>query len=230
MGPCVINRDLSFIAEMVHTLEGVELMTYHVTGPPAYIRLHPPEAVFLLETGVAAIFLQRDGLPDIALSLIRAGELFGEDGLFAERRYAPVGGLLTTSTVAKIPKGPLLDKCKEHPEWAFDLARLAATRQAEWAVRIESILREAVGPRVVRSLVELADAFSFSPGQDGPARIPVTQSVLASLVGVTRESTSHKLNELERAGLVQLTRGAIEIPAVGRLRQSVPPLPSAAQV
>lgn len=225
-----MNRDLSFIAEMAHTLEGVELMTYHVTASPAYIRLDPPDAVYLLETGVAAVFLQRDGMPDIALSLIRAGEMFGEDGLFAERRYAPVAGLLTTSTVAKIPKGPLLEKCKEHPDWALDLARLAARRQAEWAVRIESILREAVGPRVVRSLVELADAFAFAPGLEGPARIPVTQAVLASLVGVTRESTSHKLNELERSGLVQLTRGAIEIPAVGRLRQCVPPLPGAAQV
>jgi CRP/FNR family transcriptional regulator, cyclic AMP receptor protein len=223
-------RDLSFIAEMVHTLEGVELMTYHVVGSPAYMRMDPPDAVFLLESGVAALFLQRPGLPDIALSLIRAGQLFGEDGLFGQRRYVPVAGLLTTSTVARIPKGPLLEKCKEHPNWSFDLARLAAARQAEWVVRIESILREAVGPRVVRSLVELADAFAFAPGFDGPARIPVTQAVLASLVGVTRESVSHKLNELERAGLVQLTRGAIEIPAVARLRQSVPPLPGSAQV
>jgi CRP/FNR family transcriptional regulator len=226
----VVNRDLSFIAEMVHTLPGVELMTYHVTGSPAYIRLDPPEAVFLLETGVAAIFLQREGLPDIALSLIRAGELFGEDGLFSKRKYSPVAGLLTTSIVAKIPKGPLLEKCKEHPDWSFDLARLAATRQAEWAVRIESILREAVGPRVVRSLVELADAFAFAPGVEGHARIPVTQAVLASLVGVTRESVSHKLNELERADLVHLTRGAIEIPSVGRLRGGVPPLSGSAQV
>ena len=225
-----MNRTFSFIGEMIHTLEGVEVFTYHVTTSPAYIKLEPASGLFLLESGVAALFLQRDGMPDIALSLVRAGELFGEDGLFAERRYTPVAGLLTTSTIARIPRAPLLEKCKEHPEWAFDLARLSSTRQAEWAVRIESIVRESVGPRLLRALVELADAFAYAPGLDGPARIPITQSILASLVGVTRESVSHKLNELEREGLVQLTRGAIEIPFVGRLRQSIPPLAGAAQV
>ena len=215
---------------MVHTLEGVEVITYHVTTSPAYIKLEPSSGLFLLESGVAALLLQREGLPDIALSLVRSGELFGEDGLFAERRYTPVAGLLTTSTVARIPRAPLLEKCKEHPDWAFDLARLSSTRQAEWAVRIESILRESVGPRLLRTLVELADAFAYAPGLDGLAHIPITQTILASLVGVTRESVSHKLNELERQGMVRLTRGAIEIPNVGRLRQSIPPLAGSAQV
>ena len=87
-----------------------------------------------------------------------------------------------------------------------------------------------MGPRVIRCLVELSDAFAYTPGLDGPARIPITQTVLANLVGVTRESVSHKLNELERTGLVELTRGAIEIPQVGLLRQSVPVMPGSAQV
>lgn len=217
---------------LIQHLPGVEVLTFHVSAPPVTFPVNVQESVYYMERGVGALFMQRPGLIDVALSLIRNGEIFGEEGLFSQRSYSLAVGLLMTSTLFRVPKGVFLEQCRQHPEWAMALAQLAIARQGEWAARIESLMREAAGPRLVRTLLELAEAFQRVRGasMDGSARIPLTQSTLANLVGVTRESVSHKLNELERKGLVQLERAAIEIPSPQRLHQFWTPLPPFSQV
>ena len=221
-----------FFADLLQDLDGVEVVNYHVSNPPVFLKIQPPSSIYYMELGVGALYLQKFNHPDVALSLIRPGEIFGEEGLFGPRRYELAAGLLTNSTLMRVPKEAFLAKCRERPDWAMALAQLATVRQSEWASRIESLLREAAGPRLVRTLLELAEAFNRLRGTpaDIGARIPLTQSTLANLVGVTRESASHKLNELERKGLVTLVRGVIEIPSMARLAQFNTPLPAAAQV
>jgi len=221
-----------FFADVLQVLEGVEVLTYHVSTPPVFLKIQPPTSVYFMETGVGALYLQKFNHPDVALSLIRPGEIFGEEGLFGTRTYELAAGLLTNSTLVRVPKAAFLEKCSNDPLWAMALVRLATARQSEWAARIESLMREAAGPRLVRTLLELADAFNRLRGTpaDIGARIPLTQSTLANLVGVTRESASHKLNELERKGLLTLVRGVIEIPSIARLAQFNTPLPPPSQV
>jgi CRP/FNR family transcriptional regulator, cyclic AMP receptor protein len=217
---------------MMQELPGVEVLTFHVATPPVTFPVNMPESIYYMERGVGALFLLRKGQTDVALSLIRNGEIFGEEGLFSPRVYSLGVGLLMTSTLYRVPKAVFLEQCRQHPDWAMALAQLATARQGEWAARIESLMREAAGPRLVRTLLELAEAFQRVRGasMDGSARIPLTQSTLANLVGVTRESVSHKLNELERQGLVQLERAAIEIPSLQRLHQFWTPLPPLSHV
>jgi CRP/FNR family transcriptional regulator len=209
---------------LLPTLEGVQVETIHASATPVFLRTREDEVNFL-QSGAGALFLVRSGYPDVALSLLRPGDLFGEERLFSESRFQVAAGLLTTSTIFRIPKNALLDKCKESPECALALAQLSTRRQQQWAIRIESILREPVGPRLIRALLELDEVFSGAYSYDGSRRIPLTQATLAVLVGVTRESVSSKLNELERMGLVRLGRGSIEVVAPARLRQFTVPLP-----
>ena len=209
---------------MLHTLEGVEVETIHASAAPVFLRAREDEVDFL-DSGAGALFLVRSGFPDVALSLIRPGDLFGEERLFSEARFRVAAGLLTTSTIYRIPKESLLEKCREDPDCALALAQLSTRRQQQWAIRIESILREPVGPRLIRSLLELDELFGGVHSFDGSRKIPLTQATLAVLVGVTRESVSSKLNELERMGLVRLGRGSIEVTAPARLRQFTVSLP-----
>jgi DNA-binding IclR family transcriptional regulator len=44
-------------------------------------------------------------------------------------------------------------------------------------------------------------------------QLPLTQAELADLVGATRETTSTTLNQLERRGLIKLSRRLLTIPA-----------------
>ena len=53
--------------------------------------------------------------------------------------------------------------------------------------------------------------------KSGTTEIPVTQEMLAGILGVYRQSIVHVLNDFETAGLVQLGRGAIRVESRERL-------------
>jgi CRP/FNR family transcriptional regulator len=50
--------------------------------------------------------------------------------------------------------------------------------------------------------------------------LPLTQLELADLIGATRETTSTTLNQLERRGLVRLSRRLLTIPSPAMLRDA----------
>jgi CRP/FNR family transcriptional regulator len=59
------------------------------------------------------------------------------------------------------------------------------------------------------------------PLEDGEGyQVPITQLELADLIGATRETTSTTLNQLERRGLVKLSRRLLTIPSPGTLRNA----------
>jgi CRP/FNR family transcriptional regulator len=55
---------------------------------------------------------------------------------------------------------------------------------------------------------------------DGSYQLPITQLELADLIGATRETTSTTLNQLERRGLVKLSRRLLTIPSPPTLRNA----------
>jgi CRP-like cAMP-binding protein len=59
----------------------------------------------------------------------------------------------------------------------------------------------------------------LKPGSEGEGyQLPVTQLELADLIGATRETTSTTLNQLERRGLIKLSRRLLTIPSPSTLR------------
>jgi CRP/FNR family transcriptional regulator len=59
-------------------------------------------------------------------------------------------------------------------------------------------------------------------------QIPITQLELADLIGATRETTSTTLNQLERRGLLKLSRRMLTIPSESSLREATSKQPPAA--
>jgi len=57
------------------------------------------------------------------------------------------------------------------------------------------------------------------PNGDG-YQIPITQLELADLIGATRETTSTTLNQLERRGLLKLSRRLLTVPSPRELRNA----------
>ena len=55
-------------------------------------------------------------------------------------------------------------------------------------------------------------------GSSPAARVKVTQTELASMLGVSRESVNKELQRLAHEGLVRPRRGAIEIPDFAALQ------------
>lgn len=68
------------------------------------------------------------------------------------------------------------------------------------------------------SLSHLAEAHGQVVGTNHEIRFPLSHQELASLIGVTRETVTINLGQLETAGLVRIHRRKVIIPSLPYLR------------
>ncbi|HEY8591172.1 MAG TPA: Crp/Fnr family transcriptional regulator [Naasia sp.] len=102
---------------------------------------------------------------------------------------------------------------------AIDRALLLAlaARVDDLSARLAEAAYETVQRRCERRLVELSEL--FLSGDRVSAGIPLTQSDLAGVVGATRPTINQVLGALVDEGLVEVSRGRIDVPNVEALRR-----------
>jgi CRP-like cAMP-binding protein len=173
------------------------------------------ESLHFLAEGTVAVRISTPLGDVVTLDVIRPGEAFGEQALFAKdsTRSATVVALEPVQTL-RLERGEFDRLLATHPGVLRLLveildARLRATSQA----RVEALYLP-VESRVYRALAKLSVVYA---NRDA---IPLTQDDLASMVGTTRQSLNKVLRQAQDDGLLTLARGQISVTdpnAVSRL-------------
>jgi len=88
------------------------------------------------------------------------------------------------------------------------LLTLLARRVEELSSRLLEATYDGLDRRVFRRLHELAELYAEAPG---PVTVPLTQELLAELVGGTRPSVNQVLQRLVARGVVELGRGRVTV-------------------
>ena len=92
-------------------------------------------------------------------------------------------------------------------------------RRQTLAEKVELLCLHDVEYRILFYLAELSSL--VRPATDATGyQVPITQSELADLIGATRETTSTTLNQLEKRGLLKLSRRLLTIPSPALLRSA----------
>ncbi len=179
----------------------------------------PTNSLYLLEEGLVKLTRTNEAGDRIILSIRGPGDLLGEEVLAdPQQGFYTEAEVLTNATVAQIPqesiKGSLCEK-----NLALPLIDYILKRRNALAIKIELLCLNDVEHRVLHYLAELSALVKSNEGESG-YQIPITQLELADLVGATRETTSTTLNQLERRGLIKLSRRMLIVPSPERLQQA----------
>lgn len=177
----------------------------------------PADTVFFLEAGLVKIVKHGPDGKQVLLTLVRPGEVFGEDALLLGGTRQSAAEVLQEATISIIPKELFGRFCATQPDVWRNLAELLARRQKELEQKIEFLLMRDVQQRILIYLAELAEVVGV-PSEGGLA-VQFSQGEIASLVGATRETTSSTLNALARRGLVTLGRRRMIVADPAVLRQ-----------
>ena len=158
----------------------------------------------------------------LAYSVIGPGQAFGELAMLARdgRRTATIEAIEPTTTLT-LTFGDFQRLCAEQPTVARLLTRLLAARVARLTEALMEALHTPADQRVVRRLVDLFGLYARGSGDQQrtrPLRLPMTQSELSELAGVTRPTANRVLRRLESAGVVSLGRGTITVLDAAALR------------
>src|SRR5207248_8512779 len=154
----------------------------------------------------------------IILTIRGPNELAGEEALAEnEPKYYTEAEVLTPATIFRVPRGLLNRALLSSPELTPAVVSYLVDRRLALAEKVELLCLHDVEYRILHYLAELSALVKPLPDGEG-FQIPITQLELADLIGATRETTSTTLNQLERRGLVKLSRRMLTVPSPPAVR------------
>lgn len=145
------------------------------------------------------------------LALLSPGDVFGEMALLDEQARSADAVVVEDAELLVVPRKEFLSFIMTQPPVAMSLLVVLSQRLRHTNVLVHDAAFFDVRGRLARVLLDLARAHGETePG--GALVCPrLTQSELASLVGVTRESVNKWLRQYERDGLIANRRGRLVI-------------------
>lgn len=146
-----------------------------------------------------------DGKESI-LAFIEEGEMFGELAVLDGEPHRDYAEAVVDSRVLILPRDELLWLIGLRPDFALGVTKLIGLRRRRIENRLRNVLFLPSRERMIRMLHELMETHGDRQGNRCNLRIPLSHQDLASLIGVTRETVTHVLGQLQTEGLVEVQR------------------------
>jgi CRP-like cAMP-binding protein len=187
-------------------------------GATVYSPTEPGRSVLVLGKGRVKIkSLTPDGRESI-LAFIDEGELFGELALLDGQPRGEYAEAVVDSEVLLLPREEVVWLMGVCADFALSITKLIGLRRLTVENRLRNVLFLSSRERLVRLLLELAESHGDLSGRRCEIRLPLSHQELASLIGVTRETVTVVLGELQRGDLVRVQRRRLVLLDVDRLQ------------
>ncbi len=172
----------------------------------------------LLEGMVKLVRLSEDGR-EIIIATAEAGELFGELAIITTIEHETMAEMMTPGRVATIGVESFRELISSMPKLSFLMARIIGARRRMLESKIEDLAFRNVPARLAKFLLEQAASTGMTAG--GTIRLPTrfSQQEIGSMIGSTRETTSHFLNDFRKSGLIDFDKRLIDILNPSRLAE-----------
>lgn len=184
-------------------------------GAPIYAEGDPADFCFLIQEGRVRL-VKRVRSSDRALTVLRPGDLFGEDALLAQAvRNASAVALTDVSALAldRQTFGVLL---ASNPEVALRLVEQLVRRLRNAEEQLENAMLRDQPSRVVNTLLRLAGSVARSP--EGHV-LSVSPLELSSRVGLDVDAVKRAVQQLRDGGYLRIQDEKIILPDLGALRE-----------
>lgn len=172
--------------------------------------------VFTVARGSAKVALRRADGVERVLRFIAPGETFGEAAVLLGRDSAVDAVALADCTVVILPAAAIRALAARHAAFAHGMARVLAERMLGLMKEVESSELRPASERLAAYLLTLAQP-AGGGGEAWTARLPATKTLVASRLGIKKETLSRLLHDLTAKRLIEVSRRDIAILDRGRL-------------
>jgi CRP/FNR family cyclic AMP-dependent transcriptional regulator len=171
----------------------------------------PGRSVLVLGKGRIKIKdLTPDGKETI-LAFIEEGEIFGELALLEDDARGEYAEAVVDSQVLVVPTDDLLWLMEQRPDIALSISKLVGFRRRRIENRLRNVLFLSSRERMNRLLLELVQSHGERVGFNYEIRLPLSHLDLAGLIGVTRETVTVVLGQMQAEGLIRVQRRRITV-------------------
>lgn len=162
----------------------------------------PPQRLLILTDGLAKLVGVSVNGHERILFVHRPGDLVGPTVLLDHFDHDYEVAAMTAVQALSISRRDLLAVGRVHPSVLLTIAQEISRLLVGMTQRLMSATSVEVSVRLSQLLLEFAPLNGAGDGELVPLEVPLTQEVMAQIVGASRPHTSTVLRELEHAGAV----------------------------
>jgi CRP-like cAMP-binding protein len=190
--------------ESLERISGIARRRRYDRGCPIFFEGEPGGSLLIIAAGAVKIFKVSEDGREKTLAILKAGDFFGEMSIFDGAPRSAAAQALSSCEVLVIDREAFLALMKSAPELATDIALALAERLRRTNEDLERLaFRDARG-RIFDALLQLAKAHGEKAGVGVRIKLRLTHQELANYAGVTRETVTRVLAELEESRLVSV--------------------------
>lgn len=160
------------------------------------------DRLYVLDDGLLEVSVLSAAGRRLSLNQLRPGSVFGEIAIFDPGPRTARVEALSDSRLRAVRHSAVIGGLERAPELVPELMRLAGRRMRWMSRQMEDQVFLSPTTRLAAKMLFLAGHGST---------IEMSQARLADYVGVTREVVSKTLADWRRAGLVEVSRGRIDL-------------------
>lgn len=176
-------------------------------GSTIFFEGDPGDSLLIIVSGAVKIYKAAEDGREKTLTILEKGDFFGEMGVFDGAPRSAAAEALSDCEVLIIDRSRFLDLLDATPGLATDVALALAERLRRANDDLERLaFRDARG-RVIEALLQLSRAHGERTDRGVRLTLRLTHQELASYIGVTRETVTRLLAELQESRLVLVDTG-----------------------
>lgn len=184
-------------------------------GESIYVEGDSADACFIVHEGRVRLMKQVRGT-ERSLTVLRPGELFGEEAFLVDVARNASAVALTKATVLELDKRTFGALVTNNPTAAMRVIEQLVTRLRNAEEQLENVMIKDHPSRIVNSLLRLSA--NTKPGPQGYA-LQITPLELSSRVGLDVEAVKATVNQLRSGGYLTISEELIVIGDLEPLRK-----------
>jgi CRP/FNR family cyclic AMP-dependent transcriptional regulator len=224
---CSLFQRLS--AEQLGRLEQRARMREFPCNSTIFLPSDVADGVFLLGHGRVRICSNTSDGKQAILAFIDPGEIFGELSLIQGGEREERAEAAVDSTVILLPGDELRQMLEESASLSLGVTKLIGLRRKRIERRLRNLLFRSNRDRLGHLLLELTEQYGKTVDDGVVLDIKLSHQELASIIGVSRETVTTLLGEMQLDGLLLISRQKVVIRNLRRLSAcldtAVPPIP-----
>jgi CRP/FNR family transcriptional regulator, cyclic AMP receptor protein len=198
------------------------LLTYarverHHAGDEIFAKGAPGTSLMAVLHGTVRISSVSDAGREIVLNLIHPGEMFGEIALLDGRDRTADAIAMTDCELLVLQRRDFIPFIERRPDVCIKLIELLCHRLRRTSEQVEELSFSHLESRMAKALLRLAQESEDARPVSASIDLRITQRELGNMVGGSREHVNKQLQTWQKAGLIELGKGAIVLRDTGAL-------------
>ncbi|HWB48483.1 MAG TPA: Crp/Fnr family transcriptional regulator [Stellaceae bacterium] len=178
-------------------------------GRAIFAKGSPGRSMMAILKGSVRISTPSPAGPDIVLTILQSGEVFGEIALIDGADRTADATAVSDCELLVLDQRDFIPFLERRADLCILFLRMLCQRLRQTDQQVEEAMFGRLDGRIAMALLRLAHA--VPPDGDGGVVLRITQQELAGMVGAARESVNKQLHVWQKEGVLRLGKRLIEI-------------------